>query len=110
MASLFLNEIVLSYLFQDKNDGPSEIKVWAPDKADVHGQPPCLRTLCPDPRPNQTGSRSSSGSNQAGKVPKVTALAVHPNLSLMAVGFQDGSVMLYRGEVYGFWTVGKTKL
>ncbi|ROT78394.1 putative vacuolar protein sorting-associated protein 11-like isoform X2 [Penaeus vannamei] len=83
----------------DKNDGPSEIKVWAPDKADVHGQPPCLRTLCPDPRPNQAGSRASSGLNQAGKVPKVTALAVHPNLSLMAVGFQDGSVMLYRGEV-----------
>ncbi|XP_042231236.1 vacuolar protein sorting-associated protein 11 homolog isoform X2 [Homarus americanus] len=83
----------------EKSDGTSEIKVWAPDKPDVHGHPVCLRTLCPDPRPPHAGSRSSSVPQQAVKMPKVTAIAVHPNLSLMAVGFSDGAIMLYRGEV-----------
>ncbi|XP_069193192.1 vacuolar protein sorting-associated protein 11 homolog isoform X1 [Procambarus clarkii] len=81
----------------DGKDGPSEIKVWAPDKPDVHGHPACLRTLCPDPRPSTSGSRSTP--HQALQVPRVTAIAVNPNLSLMAVGFSDGAIMLYRGEV-----------
>ncbi|XP_071522606.1 vacuolar protein sorting-associated protein 11 homolog isoform X2 [Panulirus ornatus] len=83
----------------DGNDGPSEIKVWAPDKPDVQGHPLCLRTLCPDPRPVHAGSKSNSGHQQGVKVPKVTAVAVHPILSMMAVGFSDGAIMLYRGEV-----------
>lgn len=29
-----------------------------------------------------------------------TALSVHDNVNLMAVGFGDGSILLYRGEVY----------
>lgn len=82
----------------DGKDGLSQIKVWAPDKPDVHGHPACLRTIIPDPRP-ASGSRSSSVPQQAMKVPRVTAIAVHPNLSMMAVGFSDGAIMLYRGEV-----------
>lgn len=86
---------------QDGSDGPSEIKVWAPDKPDMQGHPLCLRTLCPDPRPVPAGSRTSSVPQQGGgKVPRVTAVAVHPNLSLMAVGFSDGAIMLYRGQCY----------
>ncbi|XP_066990678.1 vacuolar protein sorting-associated protein 11 homolog isoform X3 [Macrobrachium rosenbergii] len=84
----------------DGKDGSSEIKVWSPDKTDVQGRPLCLRTVLPDPRPPQTSSsRGNAAAQRNERPPKVTAIAVHPNLSLMAVGMADGSVMLYRGEV-----------
>ncbi|KAK4311546.1 hypothetical protein Pmani_016962 [Petrolisthes manimaculis] len=80
----------------------SEVKVWAPDKADesTQGRPPLLRTLRPDPRPsNAPQSKQGGGGVRGPRIPKVTALAVHPNLSLMALGFSDGAIMLYRGDV-----------
>lgn len=80
--------------------GPSEVKVWSPDKLDSRGRPLCLRSLAPDPRPAQGSQRQSQASKHGsgrGQVPRVTALAVHPNLSLMAVGCSDGSIILYRG-------------
>ncbi|XP_063842053.1 vacuolar protein sorting-associated protein 11 homolog isoform X3 [Scylla paramamosain] len=81
---------------------PSEVKVWSPDKLDSQGRPTCLRSLAPDPRPAPASQRQSQASQSGpsrNQVPHVTTLAVHPNLSLMAVGFSDGSIMLYRGEV-----------
>ncbi|KAK7072726.1 Vacuolar protein sorting-associated protein 11 [Halocaridina rubra] len=84
----------------DCKDGPSEIKVWSPDKIDVQGRPLCLRTILPDPRPTPPYSeRKSAAQVRVDRIPKVTAVAVHPNLSLMAIGLSDGSVMVYRGEV-----------
>ncbi|XP_050725825.1 vacuolar protein sorting-associated protein 11 homolog isoform X2 [Eriocheir sinensis] len=82
--------------------GLSEVKVWSPDKLDSRGRPLCLRSLAPDPRPAQGSQRQSQASKHGSgrsQVPRVTALAVHPNLSLMAVGCSDGSIILYRGEV-----------
>lgn len=96
----YLYRLIAFISFKDASDGLSEIKVWAPDKPDVQGHPLCLRTLHPDPRPVQAGSRSSSGHQHGGKVPKVTAVAVHPILTMMAVGFSDGAIMLYRGWWY----------
>lgn len=77
------------------------MKVWSPDKLDSRGRPLCLRSLAPDPRPAQGSQRQSQASKHGsgrGQVPRVTALAVHPNLSLMAVGCSDGSIILYRGR------------
>lgn len=92
----------LSLCQQDSSGGGlSEVKVWSPDKLDSRGRPLCLRSLAPDPRPGQGSQRQSQASKHGsgrGQMPRVTALAVHPNLSLMAVGCSDGSIILYRGR------------
>lgn len=92
----------VSLCHQDGSAGsPSEVKVWSPDRLDTQGRPLCLRSLAPDPRPAQGSQRQSQASQHGlgrGQVPRVTALAVHPNLSLMAVGCSDGSIILYRGR------------
>ncbi|CAG9564964.1 unnamed protein product [Danaus chrysippus] len=61
------------------------IKVWDWSRVDRHGNPQCVRTARAMP---------SHGHNV-----QATALAVHDNKNLLAVGFQDGSVTLYRGEI-----------
>ncbi|XP_047107852.1 vacuolar protein sorting-associated protein 11 homolog isoform X3 [Schistocerca piceifrons] len=60
------------------------IKVWNLDKTDKQGHPTCVRI-----------SRAIPNN----KPENVTALCVHENLNLMAVGFNDGSVILYRGDI-----------
>lgn len=70
------------------------IKVWNLDKADKQGHPTCVRI-----------SRAIPNN----KPENVTALCVHENLNLMAVGFNDGSVILYRGDITRERT-NKTKL
>ncbi|XP_078033958.1 vacuolar protein sorting 11 isoform X1 [Augochlora pura] len=60
------------------------IKVWNLSKLDKQGNPSCVRISRAIP--------SNKG------VP-ATALYVHTSLTLMAIGFEDGSVMLYRGDV-----------
>ncbi|XP_019628396.1 PREDICTED: vacuolar protein sorting-associated protein 11 homolog [Branchiostoma belcheri] len=60
------------------------IKVWNLEKRDKAGNPTCSRIVRAVP-----GKESSP----------VSALAVHENLNLMAVGFQDGTVVVYRGDV-----------
>jgi hypothetical protein len=59
------------------------IKVWNLDKLDKQGHPVCLRI-----------SRAIPNN----KALPATALSVYDNLNLMAVGFSDGSILLYRGE------------
>ncbi|XP_052743338.1 vacuolar protein sorting-associated protein 11 homolog [Bicyclus anynana] len=61
------------------------IKVWDWSRVDRHGNPKCVRTSRAVP--------SHMYPTQA------TALAVHDNKNLLAVGFQDGSVTLYRGDI-----------
>ncbi|XP_033330810.1 vacuolar protein sorting 11 [Megalopta genalis] len=60
------------------------IKVWNLSKPDKQGNPSCVRISRAIP------------SNRG--VP-ATALYVHTSLTLMAIGFGDGSVMLYRGDL-----------
>ncbi|KAM3965678.1 vacuolar protein sorting 11 isoform 2-T2 [Aphomia sociella] len=61
------------------------IKVWDWSRTDRHGNPKCVRVCRAVPshmRPTPA-----------------TALAVHENKNLLAVGFQDGSVSLFRGNL-----------
>ncbi|XP_076642334.1 vacuolar protein sorting 11 [Halictus rubicundus] len=60
------------------------IKVWNLAKLDKQGNPTCVRISRAIP------------SNRG--VP-ATALYVHTSLTLMAIGFGDGSIMLYRGDL-----------
>ena len=57
--------------------------MWNLDKVDKHGNPLCIRIsrAIPNNKPVQA-----------------SALAVHENLNLMAVGFEDGSILLFRGK------------
>ncbi|XP_012258670.2 vacuolar protein sorting-associated protein 11 homolog [Athalia rosae] len=76
-----------TYLFTIGEDEPGcnpTIKVWNLSKPDKHGNPTCVRI-----------SRAVPGYRA---VP-ATALCVHTGLTLMAVGFGDGSIMLYRGDL-----------
>lgn len=60
------------------------IKVWNLEKLDKRGLPMCSRIsrTIPNNRPTPA-----------------SVLCVHENLNLMAVGFTDGSIVLYRGDV-----------
>ncbi|KAI5637569.1 hypothetical protein NE865_09702 [Phthorimaea operculella] len=61
------------------------IKVWDWSRSDRHGNPICVRMSRAVPshmRPTPA-----------------TALAIHDNKNLLAVGFQDGSVSLFRGDI-----------
>ncbi|CAM1311822.1 VPS11 (predicted), partial [Pycnogonum litorale] len=60
------------------------VKIWNLDKMDKNGNPMCIRIIRAIP----------------GNVPtSVTVLAVQENLLSMAIGFEDGSVVLYKGDV-----------
>ncbi|XP_026321617.1 vacuolar protein sorting-associated protein 11 homolog [Hyposmocoma kahamanoa] len=61
------------------------IKVWDWSRSDRHGNPICVRVS----RAVPSHMRSTP----------TTALAVHDNKNLLAVGFQDGSVSLFRGDI-----------
>ncbi|KAJ0174764.1 hypothetical protein K1T71_009872 [Dendrolimus kikuchii] len=76
------------YLVTIGEDGPSvnpQIKVWDWSRTDRHKNLLCVKVLPAVPshmRPTPA-----------------TALAVHDNKNLLAVGFQDGSVTLFRGDI-----------
>ncbi|KAJ8020828.1 Vacuolar protein sorting-associated protein 11-like [Holothuria leucospilota] len=61
------------------------IKVWNVDKLDKSGNP--------------TVTRITRALPISGKPTQVTALTVSESLNLMAVGYLDGSITLYRGDV-----------
>ncbi|XP_024946618.1 vacuolar protein sorting-associated protein 11 homolog isoform X2 [Cephus cinctus] len=76
-----------TYLFTIGEDEPGcnpIIKVWNLAKPDKQGNPTCVRI-----------SRAVPGYRAV----QATALCVHSSLTLMAVGFGDGSIMLYRGDL-----------
>ncbi len=60
------------------------IKIWNLDKKDVHGNPVCVHLV-----------RALPGNRP---VP-VTAFTIDEQMHLMAAGFADGSVILYRGKL-----------
>ncbi|KAL7292944.1 hypothetical protein TKK_0013397 [Trichogramma kaykai] len=75
------------YLFTIGEDEPGcnpTIKVWSLDKKDKQGNPLCIRI---------------SRAIPSYKAIAATTLCVHSSLTLMAVGFEDGSIMLYRGDL-----------
>ena len=71
------------------------IKVFNLDKFD-QGQPACMRTLKAHPAKDPAAAT------------KLTAFCVHENLTLLAAGFADGYIVLYRGDVSK--DSGKTKI
>ncbi|XP_066597141.1 vacuolar protein sorting-associated protein 11 homolog [Prorops nasuta] len=76
-----------TYLFTIGEDEPGcnpTIKVWNLAKPDKHGNPTCIRI---------------SRAIPSYKAVPATALCVHSSLALMAVGFGDGSILLYRGDL-----------
>ncbi|CAD6232599.1 GSCOCG00006969001-RA-CDS [Cotesia congregata] len=76
-----------SYLFTIGEDDPGcnpTIKVWNFSKLDKQENPTCIRV---------------SRAIPSFRAVPATAMYIHPSLSMMAVGFSDGSVMLYRGDV-----------
>lgn len=64
------------------------IKIWNLDKRDVHGSPVCVHLV-----------RALPGNRP---VP-VTAFTIDEQMHLMAAGFSDGSIVLYRGKIYFYW-------
>lgn len=76
-----------TFLFTIGEDEPGcnpTIKVWNLAKPDKQGNPICVRI---------------SRAIPSYRAVPVTTLHVHTSLSLMAVGFGDGSIMLYRGNL-----------
>ncbi|XP_022189804.2 vacuolar protein sorting-associated protein 11 homolog [Nilaparvata lugens] len=77
----------LPYLVTVGSDEPGVnplIKMWDVDKVDRHGSPVCLRIL-----------RAALPSRAV----QATCLCLNESLTIMAVGFVDGSVALYRGNL-----------
>lgn len=61
------------------------IKLWDPDKTDSLNQPTCIRVI-----------RANSGFI---KPSPVTCIECNDNLTFMAVGYEDGSIVLFHGDV-----------
>ncbi|XP_071804394.1 vacuolar protein sorting-associated protein 11 homolog [Asterias amurensis] len=76
---------ILVSIGQDEPGINPIIKVWNLDKQDKMRNPTCSRI-----------TRALPGSNQPSNV---SVLAVSETLTMMAIGFQDGSVTLVRGDV-----------
>ncbi|KAL3272653.1 hypothetical protein HHI36_014118 [Cryptolaemus montrouzieri] len=78
------NSSLLVTIGQDEPGVNPLIKIWDTNRLDKNGTPHCFRVTraLPGNRPVQ-----------------VSALCVHENLQLMALGFVDGSLMLYRGDI-----------
>uniref|UniRef100_T1ISE0 Vacuolar protein sorting-associated protein 11 homolog n=1 Tax=Strigamia maritima TaxID=126957 RepID=T1ISE0_STRMM len=60
------------------------IKIWNFDKCDKNGLPLCTRSVTALPGNKETPA---------------TALAVHENMNFMALGYDNGSVLLFRGDI-----------
>ncbi|XP_071958560.1 vacuolar protein sorting-associated protein 11 homolog isoform X2 [Antedon mediterranea] len=76
---------VLVTIGQDESGINPVIKVWNFDKVDRMGIPKCSRITRALP-----GTMNPS---------RVTALSVSDNMNMMAVGFEDGTVTLIKGDV-----------
>lgn len=61
------------------------IKLWDMDRTDKLNQPICIRII-----------RANSGFTQA---TPITSIECNDNLTSMAVGYEDGTVVLYHGDV-----------
>ncbi|XP_064424845.1 vacuolar protein sorting-associated protein 11 homolog [Latimeria chalumnae] len=74
---------ILVSVGEDENGTNPLVKVWNLDKRDG-GNPLCTRifTAIPEKKPTE-----------------VSCLAVHENLNYMAIGFEDGSIVLTKGDI-----------
>lgn len=82
LEQLRQNAVLVSVGLDDP--GPSVlIKLWNMDKIDRLGKPLCMRTI----RPVQT------------ILSPVTAFAVHENLNLLSIGFEDSTILLVKGDL-----------
>ncbi|CAH4030160.1 unnamed protein product [Pieris brassicae] len=79
------HDTLLVTIGEDETGVTPLIKVWDWSRVDRHGNPKCVRT-------------SRAVPSHMFPTP-ATALAVHDNKNLLAVGFQDGSVSLFRGDI-----------
>lgn len=61
------------------------IKLWDPDKRDRLNQPTCIRVI-----------RANSGFTKASAV---TCIECNDSLTLMVVGYKDGTIVLFHGDV-----------
>ena len=59
------------------------VKVWNYDKLDRAGNATCVRLF-----------RALAGSEAL----NVTCISVHENLSQLAIGFENGTILLYKGS------------
>nr|XP_023025769.1 vacuolar protein sorting-associated protein 11 homolog [Leptinotarsa decemlineata] len=78
------NSPLLVTIGQDELGTNPLIKVWDTSRLDKNGSPYCHRITRAMP---------------ANKPVLTSALCVHEDLQLMAVGFVDGSLILYRGDI-----------
>ncbi|XP_072393967.1 vacuolar protein sorting-associated protein 11 homolog [Diabrotica undecimpunctata] len=78
------NSPLLVTIGQDEPGVNPLIKVWDTSRLDKNGVPYCCRITraLPGNRPVQS-----------------SALCVHENLQMMAVGFVDGTLLIYRGDI-----------
>ncbi|XP_063625804.1 vacuolar protein sorting-associated protein 11 homolog [Cydia splendana] len=84
LAQQLPHDPLLVTIGEDEAGAPL-VKVWDWSRRDRHDNPTCVRV-----------SRAVPSHMRA---TPATALAVHDNKNLLAVGFQDGSVTLYRGDI-----------
>lgn len=85
LAQQFPHDPYLVTIGEDEAGINPILKVWDWSRTDRHGNPACVRVCRAVPshmRPTQA-----------------TALALHDNKNLMAVGYGDGSITLFRGDV-----------
>ena len=75
---------ILVTVGQDEEGINPMVKVWNFDKLDRDGNPTCVRLF-----------RALVGN----KALNVSCIAVHENLSQMAIGFEDGSIIMYKGDI-----------
>lgn len=61
------------------------VKLWDPEKIDPFNRPTCIRLI-----------RANSGFT---KPSRITCIECNELLTLMAVGFEDGSIVLFHGDV-----------
>eukprot|EP00057_Strongylocentrotus_purpuratus_P015993 XP_011670467.1 PREDICTED: vacuolar protein sorting-associated protein 11 homolog [Strongylocentrotus purpuratus] len=83
-VTLFKGDVTRDRVQDEAGTNPV-IKVWNLDKRDKSNNPSCSRI-----------TRALPGSNATANV---TAIAVSENLNMMAIGFQDGTVTLFKGDV-----------
>lgn len=84
LAEQLRNIALLVTVGEDEPGINPVVKVWNLDKLDKQGHPMCVRISRAIPHNKPTPA---------------TALSVYDSLNLMAVGFSDGSILLYRGDV-----------
>ena len=81
------------YSIKESEEELSTLKVWSLDRYSFEKAPTCIKILQPDPRVYQPNVSNSS-------IPKITSVSYASNISLLAIGFSTGAIILYKGEYH----------